>query len=393
MGPTVADMILQDRGVAYVITDRGLKVAGTGGAVELFGGDRRVALGQSLFDLTPELVGCEEVLDDILSGDLPRFQLDWVNRETGTGETIYLTMVTLPYRDAAGEIVGVVHTIVDDTAIGVTNQRLAQSRNELRLLQSQLTRQNVELAAANAELRRLARVKSQFASVAAHELRTPLTSIAGYLEMLLGNEFGPLTDEQQRSLGMVNEATHRLQSLSDRLLDLTRIESERVELVLQPVDLSDLIETLAAEFHPQLDASDQRLVLHISPTLPLALCDVVRTRQIISNILSNASKYTSQGGVITVSLQLAEEEGFLELSVADNGVGIPPEDQPELFTPFFRAKSATMSGSKGVGLGLYITRSLVEQHGGRIWFESELDTGSTFHVTFPLVTGLVEAST
>jgi signal transduction histidine kinase len=384
VNPTVADTILQDRGAAYVIADQDLRVVGAGGAVDIFGGDPRVILGQSLLDLVPELIGCEEVLGDILSGDVPRFQLDWVNRETNVGEMIYLTMVMLPYRDTAGEIVGIIHAMVDDTAMGVVNQQLAQGRNELCLLQSQLTRQNVELAAANAELRRLAEIKSQFVSVAAHELRVPLTSIAGYLEMLLGSEFGPLTAEQRRPLGLVSESAHRLQSLSDELLDMTRIEAERVELILQPVDLPALVETMVAEFRPQLDARDQQLVLRISPALPLALCDEVRTGQIIGNLLSNASKYTPQGGVVTVSLALAEEEGFLELAVADNGVGVLPDDQAELFTPFFRAKSATVTGSKGVGLGLYIARSLVEQHGGRIWFESELDTGSTFHVTLPI---------
>ncbi|MBN1979763.1 MAG: hypothetical protein JW918_20400 [Anaerolineae bacterium] len=384
MNSTVADTILQDRGTAYVIADQGLRVVGAGGAVDIFGGDRHVILGKSLLDLVPELIGCEEVLDDILSGDVPRFQLDWVNRETHAGEMIYLTMVTLPYRDTAGEIVGVVHAMVDDSVVGVVNQQLAQRRNELRLLQSQLTRQNVELAAANAELRRLAEIKSQFVSVAAHELRTPLTSIAGYLEMLLGEEFGPLTAEQRRPLDLVSESAHRLQNLTDELLDVNRIEAERVELILQPVDLSALVETMVAEFRSQLDAKGQQSVLHISPGLPFALCDEVRAGQIIGNLLSNASKYTPAGGIVTVNLALAEEEGFLELSVMDNGVGILPDDQSEVFTPFFRTKSATMTESKGVGLGLYITRSLVEQHGGRIWFESELDAGSTFHVTFPL---------
>jgi signal transduction histidine kinase len=384
MSLSVADVILQDRGTAYVIADQDLQVVGAGGAVGMFGRDRQAILGQSLLDLVPELIGCEEVLDDILSGDVPRFELDWVNRETSAGETIYLTMVALPYRDAAGAIIGIVHAMVDDTAMGAIGQQLAQGRNELRLLQGQLTRQNIELAAANAELRSLAEIKSQFVSVAAHELRTPLTSIAGYLEMLLGNEFGPLTDEQQRSLGLVSEAAHRLRSLSDKLLDMARIEAERVELVLRSVDLPALIETIVAEFRPQLDAKGQQLVLHISPALPVALCDEMRTGQIIRNLLSNASKYTPYGGVITVSLEVAEEHGFLKLWVADNGVGISPEDRSELFTPFFRAKSAALTGSSGVGLGLYITRSLVEQHGGSIWFESELGAGSTFCVTLPI---------
>jgi two-component system sensor histidine kinase VicK len=99
--------------------------------------------------------------------------------------------------------------------------------------------------------------------------------------------------------------------------------------------------------------------------------------------LSNASKYTPQAGLITVSLASAEEKGFIQVSVADTGIGIPPEDQPKLFDRFIRVRNAILTGSSGAGLGLYITRSLVELHGGRIWFVSEPGQGSTFYVTFP----------
>ena len=110
----------------------------------------------------------------------------------------------------------------------------------------------------------------------------------------------------------------------------------------------------------------------------------MRALQIIGNLLSNASKYTPQGGTICVSLALAEEEGFLQVSLDDSGVGVPAEDQPNLSTHFFRARSAILTRAGGAGLGLSIARSLVEQHGGRIWFESEPGQGSTFHVTFPI---------
>jgi signal transduction histidine kinase len=154
--------------------------------------------------------------------------------------------------------------------------------------------------------------------------------------------------------------------------------------VLQPTDLLALVEAVAAEFRPQLEAKAQHLTLRAPPGLPPALCDETRAAQIISNLLSNASKYTPQGGLITVSMAPAEEKGFLQISVADNGVGIPAEDQPKLFDRFIRARNAILTGSSGAGLGLYITRSLVELHGGRIWFVSEPGKGSTFHVTFPI---------
>jgi signal transduction histidine kinase len=133
-----------------------------------------------------------------------------------------------------------------------------------------------------------------------------------------------------------------------------------------------------------LEAKGQCLTLHVLPGLPPALCDKVRAPQIISNLLSNASKYTPDGGLITVTVAPAEEEGFLQVSVADNGVGISADDQAKLFSRFFRAGTASLTGASGAGLGLHITQSLVELHGGRIWFESGLGEGSTFYVTFAI---------
>jgi signal transduction histidine kinase len=251
-------------------------------------------------------------------------------------------------------------------------------------LRDQLIQQNLDLAAANAELRRLDDLKSQFVSVAAHELRRPLSPIIGYVELLLEEEVGPLGDDQREYLEIVQRGARRLVDLTNNLLDVTRIEAERVELVLQPKDLPALVEIVAIEWEPQLEAKAQRLTLRASPGLPPVWCDETRAAQIISNLLSNASKYTPDGGSITIGVTSADEDGFLQLFVADNGVGISPEDQDKLFTRFFRAGSARLTGAGGAGLGLYITRSLVELHGGRIWFKSELNQGSTFYVTFPL---------
>jgi signal transduction histidine kinase len=233
-------------------------------------------------------------------------------------------------------------------------------------------------------LQRLDEMKSMFVSVAAHELRTPLASISGYVEMLLDEEVGSLTNDQREYLDIVQGSAHRLLTITNNLLDVTRMEAGRIELVLQPTELPALVEAVVAEFEPQLEAKAQRLTLRASPDLPLALCDEMRAAQIIGNLLSNASKYTHQGGLITISVTRAEEEGFLRVSVKDNGVGIAVEDQVKLFSRFFRAEKAGVTQASGAGLGLFITRSLVELHGGRIWFGSQPDKGSTFHVTFPM---------
>ncbi len=384
MDPTVAQLILQDRKIAYAITDRNLNIVEVSGAAEVFRNGHVSSLGHSLLELVPELVGNEDVLADILDGRLPRFQLSWVNRERPDGETIYLTMVDLPYRDRSGQITGLIHVMDDVSEMGVLEQQLTQRRNELRLLRDKLAQQNLELAAANAELRRLDDMKSMFVSVAAHELRTPLASITGFVEVLLDEAAGPLTDVQREYLEIVQQSARRLETITGNLLDVTRIEAGRIELILKPTDLPALVESVAAEYEPQLDARAQRLTLRAQPDLPPALCDQTRVAQIIGNLLSNACKYTPEGGLITVSVTRAEEEGFLQVAVADTGVGIAVEEQERLFTRFFRAASAQQTGASGTGLGLYIARSLVELHGGRIWFESDVNKGSTFYVTLPI---------
>lgn len=383
MDATVAQVILQDRKVAYAITDRHLRVVEVGGATALFRGAPDNWPGRPLSELAPELVGMESVLADILAGELPRSELAWINRETADGDSFYVTIVDWPYRDPVGRITGVLHVEEDITVASQIEQRLAQHRNELRLLRDQLARQNVELVAANTELQRLDELKSTFVSVAAHELRSPLASIQGYLEVLLDEEPGPLTTEQREYLEIVQRGAHRLLRITGSLLDATRIEAGRIELVLQPVNLRVLVETVVAEWQGWLDAKQQQLVVDAAPDLPAALCDETRAAQILNNLVSNASKYTPQGGTIRISLVPAEEDGFLQVSVADNGLGIAASDQAKLFSRFFRTENARLTDATGTGLGLYIARSLVELHGGRIWFESEIDRGSTFHVTLP----------
>jgi len=148
MDAAIAQLILQDRKIAYAITDHDLNVVEVGGVVAIFHGGDKTILGRSLLDLVPELVSSEAVLADILGGELPRFELAWVNRETAEGQTLYLTLVTLPHRDRTGQITGLIHLMQDVTEMGTIDQQLAQSRNELRLLQDRLARQNLELAAA-----------------------------------------------------------------------------------------------------------------------------------------------------------------------------------------------------------------------------------------------------
>jgi signal transduction histidine kinase len=376
--------IICDLRVGYAQVDSDLRVVARGGATELLGCEAPSPEGLSLLDLVPELVGMEPVITDVLSGTLPRLEVPWVNRTGPDGSDLLVRLVLLPTRDAKGQPAGLLHLVQDHTEAGVLRQQLSQSRNELRLAQEQLVQQNLELATANAELRRLDELKSTFVSVAAHELRTPLASILGYVETLTDGDLGPLSDGQREYLAIIQESAHRLSHITSSLLDVARIEAGRVDLVLQPTDLLALVRGVAAEYEPQVTARAQQLTLHHTPELPPALCDRTRTAQIVGNLLSNAIKYSPPKGHVEIAIERAQIDGFLQLSVTDDGIGIGPEDQDMLFRRFFRATSAAQTGASGAGLGLYITRSLVELHSGRIWLESEAGKGSTFYVALPI---------
>ncbi len=383
MDATVVQTILQTHKLTYILTNADLKILEYGDIAGIFAEQDLLSTGSSLLECLPELIGAEAVVADLLAGALPLFCLEHINRPASGGTTRYLTLTLLPYSgDRPGACLLAV--IADTTDAGQIVQLLAQGRNELRLVRDQLARRNLELSAAIAELRRLDQMKSMFVSVAAHELRNPLTPILGYVELLLDNPRPPLSPDQREILQILLKNVLRLQTITSDLLDMARIESGRIELILRPSNMRSLIEVVCTEYRAQLAAKKQELLLDIDARLPEALCDEIRTAQIIGNLLSNASKYTPLHGRITISLAPAEE-GYLQLAIADTGIGISAADQVNLFSAFFRARDPAAAQARGTGLGLHITRLLIELHGGRIWFTSRPGTGSTFYVTFPVI--------
>lgn len=386
---TSPQVVLRDRRIVYAVTDRELHVQQLSGALKVLQSDAASWLGKSLLDLVPELLGSEDALEGILAGVLSRLEIPWVNRDDDSGNTAYLTLVDLPCRDSTGAIVGLIHVMQDVTEGGVLEQQLMQHRNDLRLLEKAQREQNAQLRAANTELRRLDEAKSTFVSLAAHELRTPLASITGYVEMLLDGDAGPLNAAQTEYLSTIDASTQRLLRITRDLLDVARIESGRLQLSLQTVNLRALLAEVTVEQKPQLDARSQQIHLIAPDDIPPALVDPQRTIQVVSNLISNASKYAPAGTTITVNLQEADAEpGFLCVAVTDEGDGVPAEDQSLLFRPFFRGTSAQITGIPGTGLGLYIAQSLVELHGGHISLESRAGVGATFAATFPMAIGI-----
>lgn len=342
----IAQYLLNEHKLAYTITDLDLMVIEWGGQTRLFPHSLRPLAPGSLYELAPELIGSEEELLAILAGELSEFRLPYVNRGVPGGAVQYLNLVNLPSRDARDRIVGILHLVEDVTTLGSMEQELVQQRNELSLLNDRIATRNMALAAANAELRQLDQVKSRFISVAAHELRNPLASILGYLEILQEEE-ETLTADQKQCVSVIERSSQRLLSITNNLLDLTKIEAGRIELDLQRINMLTLVEHAATELQPRINTKRQTLLLDASPDLPMAFCDETRSQQILVNLLSNAVKYTPEQGKITVRLSTHEGGQFVQVVVQDNGIGIGKEDQDKIFRSFFRASNVHLSGESG----------------------------------------------
>jgi len=233
--------------------------------------------------------------------------------------------------------------------------------------------------------------KTDFISFVSHELKQPMTSIKGYTDLLVKGAAGELNDAQKSFLDTVLSNADRMNKLVSDLLDISRIESGRMRLEFGDVSIEQVIEDALRTIRRQIEAKHQTLGVNVSPDLPLVRGDRDRFVQILTNLVSNAHKYTPDGGGIVVSAQWgsdgrhAEGEGeFVVCSVSDTGIGIAPEDRERLFTKYFRADDPAVHSVAGTGLGLIITKSLVELHGGEIWVESQLGKGSTFAFTIPV---------
>jgi signal transduction histidine kinase len=255
---------------------------------------------------------------------------------------------------------------------------------ERRLLEEELRRKNYELEQQNMAIQEANRLKTEFVSMVSHELRTPLTSIQGYAELML--EDGQLAEEQRESLTIVKNNSDRLLGLINELLDLSRMEAGRLDLHRTSLDLANLIPEVASSLRPLIETKRQRLSVHLGEALPAVWADQDRVTQILTNLISNAHKYTLAEGSITVAAR--RDDGFVRVDVSDTGIGLSPEDQAQLFTKFFRAHDRLPQAGGGTGLGLVITRLLVELHGGRITVSSAPGQGSTFSFSLPALEAL-----
>jgi PAS domain S-box-containing protein len=294
----------------------------------------------------------------------------------------WLFFTAAPIRDANGETVGSIETLWDTT-------ERREAREALQRAHDELEEKTAELEQANLQLRRFDELKSTFLANMSHELRTPLNSIIGYTDLLLDRVDGDITDEQEKSLTKVHKNAKHLLTLINDVLDISRIESGRMELDLKPVNVKDLIGETISALDPLIDRKGLVLETAFDEELPLAYADADRVRQVVTNLVDNAIKFTSEGR-ITVRAKAAERglhkdkgPGFVEVCISDTGRGIRKRDLNRLFDKFRTLDTLATSQYKGAGLGLSICKGLVEIQGGTIWVRSTYRQGSTFCFTLP----------
>jgi signal transduction histidine kinase len=224
--------------------------------------------------------------------------------------------------------------------------------------------------------------KSQFVAIVTHELRIPLTSIKGYTDLLRQGVVGEINEQQLNFLSVIRNNVERMSTLISDLSDISRIERGKLNLELGSVELGGYVEETISSLRHKIEEKNQTLIAEIPKELPLLHADPNRLVQVLTNLVSNAWKYTPEGGEII--LRASQIDEGIRVEVIDNGLGISPEDQAKLFTQFFRSESPLVREQIGWGLGLNVTKKLVEFMNGEIGFSSELNQGSTFWFILPV---------
>ena len=295
-----------------------------------------------------------------------------VRAATGDGRWLWLQLSAASIPDMKGRPEHVLLMVEDVTTVRETQDKLEESLSAQQR--------------ANGDLEKLDRTKTEFLSIVSHEFRTALTGIQGFSELIRDGGLEP--DELRAYGGYIFNDADRVNRLIGDMLDLDRMESGRMSIRMADVDINEVLSDTVAraatassmvDFKPDFD-----------PRLPIVTGDRDRLVQVVSNLVSNAVKYSPEGGTVTISSRA--EGGYALITVADTGLGIPPDEIVHVFERFRRVRSGAAQSIAGTGLGLTIVKQIVEMHGGKIWVESAVGHGSAFHFTIPLATEAVTPS-
>jgi signal transduction histidine kinase len=303
--------------------------------------------------------------------------------EIRLGDSTYLAL-HFPIPDSAGGCLAEGSILTDITAQKRTEQQLRAAREELQ-------QQAGQLRASNLELRELDQLKNDFVSSVSHELRTPLTSIVGYSELLIDSGIGQPRSAHRRMVEMISGNAQRLLALIDTLLTLSRMdgltgapggESAPAASSFESIEVGHLVEAACAVMQPSLDAADLKLRTLLVDPLPPVTGDRDQLERTLLNLMSNAVKFSTRGGTVTV--RAVASDAILTLDVCDEGIGIADDELGQLFTRFYRGSAARTGAVQGTGLGLSLVKRIVERHGGSITLTSRLGQGTTATVRLPV---------
>ncbi len=279
----------------------------------------------------------------------------------------------------------------DEEMISILTNQIGQSLENAQLfeqvyksrqeLESRIQERTRQLASALEKVQKISRTKTEFVSAVSHELRTPLTSIKGYAAILMSGKLGEIPDKVKERLNKINKHSDNLVELINELLDISRIESGRVDMKFEKVAIKNIIENARDILMPQMKEKQITFSTEVTESLPDIVVDQKQIERVFINLLSNAIKYTENGKISIIASH--NEKGIL-VEVEDTGSGIKSEDLPRLFDEFYRVENELNQNVKGTGLGLSLVKHIVTAHEGEIWATSEIEVGTTFHFTLPI---------
>jgi PAS domain S-box-containing protein len=339
-----------------------------------------------------------ETLETFLAGLRPGAEGRLEGLEIASPRRALVDLIVGPVRSASGEELGTIVTARDLTARADAEREVHQSLSdlskakadlevayrELAEAQKALAQRNQQLETLNAELKSLDEMKSNLLANVSHELHTPLVSIKGYTEMILKRKLGPLTPEQERGLAVALKNIDRLVEMIDNLLSFSRMEKGETQLNLEDVPFWQIVDEAVDLVGERIKKKNIQVTTQYETDDLVVRGDRTRILQVLTNLLTNAVKFNQENGRITVTARRGPK-GFMEVDVADSGIGIPPEAREKIFERFYQIESGPNRRYEGTGIGLSIVRDILRLHGCSIRVSSEPGKGSTFTFTLPLV--------